>query len=114
MNYEYNGNLEEDERISQVTKEITLKYPFISLDNAIKASTLEGKIDKEVSITDKLNRLYNIMLVNSNNKDIVMIIFKDYLELLKNNNIDNKYYYLSQSINEYLYNYSDFPIISEF
>ncbi len=114
MIYEYNGNLEENERINQVTNEITSKYSFISIDNAIKASTLEGKIDKEVTLTDKLNRLYNIMLVSSNNRDIVMLIFKDYLDLLKNNNIDNKYYYLSQSINEYLYNYSDFPIISEF
>ncbi len=114
MNYEYNGNLEENERINQVSQEITSKYPFISLDKAIKASALEGKIDKEVTIIDKLNRLYNIMLVSSNNKDIVMLVFKDYLDLLKNNNIDNKYYYLSQSINEYLSNYSDFPIISDF
>ena len=114
MEFQYNGNLYEDERINLVAKEITNKYPFISIDKAKAAASLEGKIDIEKTPSLELNRLYNIMFVNSSNKDIVKTIYQDYLNILNDIVDDNKYYYISQAINEYLYDFSEFPIISEF
>lgn len=114
MEFQYNGHLYEDERINLVAKEITNKYPFISIDKAQEAASLEGKIDIEKTPSLELNRLYNIMFVNSSNKDIVKTIYQDYLNILNDIVDDNKYYYISQAINEYLYDFSEFPIISEF
>lgn len=114
MEFQYNGHLYENERINLVAKEITNKYPFISIDKAQEAASLEGKIDIKKTPSLELNRLYNIMFVNSSNKDIVKTIYQDYLNILNDIVDDNKYYYISQAINEYLYDFSEFPIISEF
>ena len=64
MQYEYNGNLLEEERALQVAKEIVGKYPMISIAKASAAARLEGYLSKKVTPIDKLNRLYNIMLIN--------------------------------------------------
>ncbi len=116
MNYEYNGNLLEDERINLVAKEILTKYPVISKENAINAAMLEGKIDKEKSLDMELNRLYNIMLVNSYDKNIVKIVYNDYLNILKQNYIeeDNIHLIIEKQILDYLNGFSTFPIISDF
>ena len=79
MDFEYNGNLLEDDRINLVANEIVNKYSQISLEKAREAAMLEGKISDYKTINDELNRLYNIMLVNSDNKEIVIIVYKDYL-----------------------------------
>ena len=73
MDFEYNGNLLEDDRINLVANEIVNKYSQISLEKAREAAMLEGKISDYKTINDELNRLYNIMLVNSDNKEIVII-----------------------------------------
>lgn len=78
MDFEYNGNLLEDDRINLVANEIVNKYSQISLEKAREAAMLEGKISDYKTINDELNRLYNIMLVNSDNKEIVIIVYKDY------------------------------------
>ena len=77
MDFEYNGNLLEDDRINLVANEIVNKYSQISLEKAREAAMLEGKISDYKTINDELNRLYNIMLVNSDNKEIVIIVYKD-------------------------------------
>ena len=64
MMFEYNGNLLEVDRINLVAKEITDKYPQISIEKAKEAAMLEGKISSNKTVNDELNRLYNIMLVN--------------------------------------------------
>ena len=69
MDFEYNGNLLEDDRINLVANEIVNKYSQISLEKAREAAMLEGKISDYKTINDELNRLYNIMLVNSDNKE---------------------------------------------
>ena len=40
---------------------------------------LEGKISSNKTMNDELNRLYNIMLVNCDNRNIVDFIYKDFL-----------------------------------
>lgn len=115
MIFEYNGNLLEEDRINLVVKEITSKYPQISIENAKEAAMLEGKISSNKTVDDELNRLYNIMLVNSENKNIVTLIYKDFLKLLKENNVeDNNYIYLAEGINNYLQNYAEFPFLSDY
>lgn len=115
MIFEYNGNLLEEDRINLVVKEITSKYPQISIQKAKEAAMLEGKISSNKTVDDELNRLYNIMLVNSENKNIVTLIYKDFLKLLKENNVeDNNYIYLAEGINNYLQNYAEFPFLSDY
>ena len=55
MEFQYNGHLYEDERINLVAKEITNKYPFISIDKAKAVASLEGKIDIEKTPSLELN-----------------------------------------------------------
>ena len=117
MDFEYNGNLLEDDRINLVANEIVNKYSQISLEKAREAAMLEGKISDYKTINDELNRLYNIMLVNSDNKEIVIIVYKDYLEVLKNSNIEEdreNYINLVDGINAYLQNNDEFPFLSDY
>ena len=117
MDFEYNGNLLEDDRINLVANEKVNKYSQISIEKAREAAMLEGKISDYKTINDELNRLYNIMLVNSDNKEIVTIVYKDYLEVLKNSNIEegrNNYINLVDGINAYLQNYAEFPLLSDY
>ncbi len=115
MEFEYNGNLLEEERINLVANEIISKYPQINIDKAKEAAMLEGKISKNKNINDELNRLYNIMLVNSDNKNVVLLVYKDILDLFKNNNLeDNNYIYLINGINDYLQGYAEFPLLSDY
>lgn len=116
MNFEYNGNLLEEDRINLVAKEITDKYPQIDIEKAKEAAMLEGRISTNKTINDELNRLYNIMLINCDNKKIVSIVYKDFLPLLKdkkNPDIHN-FIYLAIRINNYLENYEEFPLLNEF
>ncbi len=115
MRFEYNGNLLEEDRINLVAKEIIDKYPQISIEKAQKAAMLEGKISEPKTLNDELNRLYNIMLVNSDNKNIVTLIYIDYLILLTENTpIYSNHIYLSEEINNFLQNYNDFPLPSNY
>ena len=55
MMFEYNGNLLEVDRINLVAKEITDKYPQISIEKAKEAAMLEGKISSNKTVNDELN-----------------------------------------------------------
>lgn len=117
MDYAYNGNLLEDERINLVADEIIKKYPQISFEKAKDAAMLEGMISKGKTILDEITRLYNIMLVNCDDKMIVRCVFKDFLLILKDNFMDsenNKFYFIAEEINDYLNNIREFPYISDF
>ena len=117
MDFEYNGNLLEDDRINLVANEIVNKYSQISFERAKEATMLEGKISSPKTVNDELNRLYNIMLVNSDNKEMVTIVYKDFLEVLKNSNIEEdreNYINLVDGINAYLQNNDEFPFLSDY
>ena len=116
MKFEYNGNLLEDERVNLVANEIINKYPQISIEKAKESAMLEGKISEDKTINDELNRLYNIMLVNCDDKNIVSLIYKDFLNILKNNHLEenNNYIYLINGINDYLQGHTEFPFLSDY
>lgn len=115
MKYEYNGNLLEEERVNLVANEIIEKYPQISIEKAKKAAMLEGKISNEKNLNMELERLYNIMLVNEENKDIVLLVYKDFINTIKDNQEEStKYYSLLEPINDYIKGYLDFPFLSDY
>lgn len=116
MRFEYNGNLLEEDRINFVAKEIIDEYPEITIEKAKDAAMLEGKISSDKTVNDELNRLYNIMLVNCENKNTVTLVYKDFLKLLIDEHIqeDNNYICLVEEINSYLQDYAEFPLLSDY
>ncbi len=115
MQYEYNGNLLEEERVLQVAKEIVDKYPMISLEKSKTSARLEGYISKKVTPIEKLNRLYNIMLINCKDKNTMVIVYRDYLNILAlymNEIDDNKYFTIANILKDYLQGNCTFPFLS--
>ncbi|HIU39853.1 MAG TPA: hypothetical protein IAB68_00945 [Candidatus Aphodocola excrementigallinarum] len=117
MKYEYNGNLKEEERIDLVSNEIINKYPQISIDKAKDAAMLEGKISSDKDFEMEFNRLYNIMLVESDNKDLLEPVYNDLINLLKENSNNEKIEYycnIAIEITNFLNDKRDFPYMIEF
>lgn len=117
MEYEYNGNLLEDERINLVANEIINKYRYIDINKAKEAAMLEGKISTSKNVEIQLNRLYNIMLVINNNKQSVGLVYRDFVYLLtdnKNNEKFDYYYTIALEIANFLMNKREFPYLNEF
>ena len=117
MDFEYNGNLLEEDRINLVANEIVNKYSQVDFERAKEAAMLEGKISVPKTLNDELNRLYNIMLINSDNKSLVLTVYKDFLNLLNNNYYEGdaqKYFNIVHGINDYLQDYAEFPFFSDY
>lgn len=117
MNFEYNGNLLEEDRIASVVNDIVSKYPQINKDRAKQAAMLEGKISSTVTSSNKLDRLYNIMLVCNDDKDLVTLVYKDYLHILDYEKLEfdnTKYMDLAPRIYTFLQGTSEFPYMSDY
>ncbi len=117
MKFEYNGNKSEDERIREVSLDIRRKYPKVSIDKAKEIAMLEGYISEEYNMQMNFNRLYNIMLVTSDNIDIVKNVYLDLVALLSNNREDEKieyYYDVTLEISKFLNSERNFPFLDEF
>ena len=115
MKYEYNGNLLEEDRVLLVAKEIMNKYPELNFLQAQMTARLEGQISDEVTPDDKLNRLYNIMLINQNDKKLISKVYRDYTGILKSelNQIKNyKYITISNMLKDYIDGYTSFPFVN--
>ena len=116
MKYEYNGNLIENDRINNVASDIISLYPEITINEANEIALLEGKISEDKNLDMQFNRLYNIMLVMQDNKNIVKVVARDLIDILNDNKNDYniKYYYnIAYQILRYLSNERDFPYIDE-
>lgn len=116
MNFEYNGNLLEEERVEQVTNEILTKYPNYNKEQAKKAARLEGYISEDKNLNMELTRLYNLMLTSKENKETVYTIYVDFLNTLeKNTEEKNNYFYnIAEDIYGYLNNIKQFPYINNY
>ena len=117
MKFEYNGNLLEKERVNLVADEITKKYPMISTEKAKEAAMLEGRISSDKTNEDELCRLYNIMLVNRDDKKTVIEVFRDFYNVVKdcyNKGIESIYLKVYEDIFEYLRGNLEFPFISDY
>ena len=116
MKYEYNGNLIENDRINNVALDIINCYPEITVNEANEIALLEGRISENKNLDMQFNRLYNIMLVMQDNKNIVKIVARDLINILNDNKNDYnvKYYYnIAYQILRYLSNERGFPYIDE-
>lgn len=119
MEFEYNGNLEYNERINKVALEIMKTYPEISMDKAKIIASLEDSITTEPNGEIKFKRLYNILFVMQYKKSIfnkalvdIKNIYDVYILTEDNNN-------LIESMMRELLHYTNgerlnFPVISEF
>lgn len=115
MKYEYNGNLLEEDRVLLVANEIVEKYPEINFLLTQMAARLEGYISSKVTPDDKLNRLYNIMLINQNNKELITKVYHDYTGILKfelSNIKNSKYITIGKILNDFIEGYCAFPFMN--
>ena len=117
MQYEYNGNLLEEDRINQVVNEIVTTYPEIPIDKAKEIAMLEGKISTDCNLEIVFTRLYNIMLIMSNDKSIVKRVYIDLFNILNANQNARKidyYYQVLEEIYNFLNSERTFPLLDEF
>ena len=119
MEFKYNGHLTFKERVSQVSNEITAYYKDIDKNKANMIAGMEDVITTDVNPIIKFKRLYNIMFIMQQDKNIfnkvyidLVKVFREYLESkLEDEKIDK----IMEEIIKYkkqerLY----FPVISEF
>lgn len=117
MNYEYNGNLLEEDRINLVANEIINCYPQINIDQARQIAMLEGKISTDKNIEIEFTRIYNIMLIMNSDKLFLIKTYTDILDVLKKYSSDEKfdyYYNIAFAISNYIFGKGEFPLLNEF
>ena len=116
MDFEYNGNMIENDRIEMVALEIIKKYPQISIENARDIAMLEERISEDKNIKMQFNRLYNIMLIMQSDKTLVKLVCADLIDILKKaeDKVDLKYYFdVAFQILKYISDERSFPFLDE-
>lgn len=91
MKYDYNGNLEFEDRLLQVIGEIKSTYSYISNKSILESALLSGAINDYVTNDDKFDRLYHILLVLDKNKEDNTIVFNDLYNIYEDGLEDKKY-----------------------
>lgn len=117
MNYEYNGNLLEEDRINLVVDDIINCYPQININQARQIAMLEGRISTDKNIEIEFIRIYNIMLVMNNDKCFLSEIYPNILNVLKKYSRDKRfdyYYNIAFEISNYIFGKGEFPLLNEF
>ncbi|MBR2712935.1 MAG: hypothetical protein IKE73_04430 [Bacilli bacterium] len=108
MIFEYNGNLNFNERVEKVTNEIITMYPNIEKSKAKMASIMEEPINKHLTYRNIYNRYYNIMLANINDFEFQKDVYFDMVEILGNTDDDVIKYKIKEFYN-YFFNNGSFP-----
>ena len=83
MNFEYNGNLEERERVLQVAQEIINYYPEVTFEKAKLIASLEEPITKDVDGIMYFKRLYNILFIVQQDKNLSAKIYNEIIKVYK-------------------------------
>ena len=84
MKYEYNGNLLFEDRLDAVAKDILLEYPTIPFNIAKYIAAMEIPITTEVTDEMRFRRLYNILYVCRNKKEIKVKLFNQLIHTYQN------------------------------
>ena len=116
MDYKYNGNMIEKDRIELVASEIIKKYPQIGIEKARDIAMLEERISEDKNIKMQFNRLYNIMLIMQSDKTLVKLVCADLIDILKKaeDKVDLKYYFdVAFQILKYILDERSFPFLGE-
>ena len=119
MDFEYNGNLEEKQRVLQVAQEITNYYPDITFEEAKLIASLEEPITNNVDEIMHFKRLYNILFIVRQDKKLTAKIYNEIIKIynlyLVSNIRDNIIDSIMSELTKYFNGERiDFPIISEF
>lgn len=114
MDYEYNSNLEFEERVALVSKEIKTAYSYISDKSIMEAAILANVINDYVTNDNKFDRLYHILLVLNKNKEDSTVVFNDIYNIYEAG-LENKMYndMMVELINYYSGERDTFPYMSE-
>lgn len=114
MKFEYNSNLDFDDRVSLVFNEIKSAYPKIDDLSASKASIIAFPINDYVTSDDKFDRLYKILLfLNKNNAEYPRV-FNEMFDLFEEGLSDYRYNDIMMEITKYLNgDRKTFPLMSE-
>ena len=108
MIFEYNGNLNFNERVEKVTNEIITMYPNIERSKAKMASIMEEPINNHLTYRNIYNRYYNIILANINDFEFQKDVYFDMVEILGNTDDDVIKYKIKEFYN-YFFNNGSFP-----
>ena len=108
MIFEYNGDLNFNERVEKVTNEIITMYPNIERSKAKMASIMEGPINNHLTYRNIYNRYYNIILANINDFEFQKDVYFDMVEILGNTDDDVIKYKIKEFYN-YFFNNGSFP-----
>ncbi len=119
MNFEYNGNLEEKDRINKVAKEIIKFYPEIALEKAKFIASLEDRITTSYNYNMHFMRLYNILFVYKDDEIIFKKVLKDLYKVYNLHTSKSENEELIDDIMNEIIRYvnkdrEDFPLISQF
>ena len=114
MMYEYDSDLEFEDRIKKVASDIIKEFPLISIDDAIKAAALTNPINNTPSNDDKFNRLYCIMLTIDRDHYEFYHAFNNAFNIYESGLKDEKNNLIFREIIDYLDGKRDtFPYMSE-
>ncbi len=115
MMYEYDSNLEFEDRVKKVATNIVKEFPLISVDDAIKAAAITTPINTDVPTNDdKFNRLYCIMLTIDREHDEFFHAFNNAFNIYESGLKNEKYNQVFSEIVNYLDGKRDtFPYIYE-
>lgn len=120
MEFEYNGNLDEKDRIELVAKEINNYYPEINLIKSRLIASFEEPITTSFNNVMLFKRLYNILIVLHKDNVVFNKVFPELsrtynLIMNDSSNYDSIIDSIMVEINNYIKGERlDFPIISEF
>lgn len=102
MKFEYNANLQFQERIEQVKKEILEEYPLISEDYALLAASLSSTIDDKSTNDDKFDRYYYLLKIIGKENEEFSHVFNDLFNLYQKGFKKNINNLLTISIIDYI------------
>ncbi len=126
MNFEYNGNKTEKDRVTEVACDIISYYKELPPNIAIIVAKLENPITTKKDNLMLFKRLYNMLFVLNNQSEykntydkVVNDLGLTYNQIINNSSTNNEEVNLINNIYIELDNYfngsrNDFPIIGEF
>ena len=116
MMFEYNENLNKEERIQLVSNEIRKQYPLLDDENAIYMSAiLSSPVDDKPTNDEKFERYYHLLHnIAPNNKEFLHI-FNDLYNVYEDGIEKQQYNECTEEIIKFISGERfDFPHITEF
>ena len=115
MSFEYNIDLDLNQRIKQVSEEIINRYPLIEHNAAIMSATMSSSIDDKPTNTEKFERYYFLLMFLNKDNDEYIHVLNDMYDVYENGIEDDIYNRCFEEIINYTEHKRDtFPLLEEF